>query len=202
MAIKTIISDLGGVLVLQANRAQPQEWEQRSGITATALFRMVDKAGLDRAATIGKVTSEEVWQRMAAQTGIDIQLFQELQEQFFAAEYINQELADFFLTLRPHYKMAALSNAWSGVQEALERKFALSQYFDEQFFSYKLGLAKPDTSIYQLVLHRLQIQPAQTIFLDNSLDNVDAADLMGMHSIHYRNAAQAIAAIQKALEKP
>jgi len=201
MAIQTIITDLGGVFVLQAERPQRQDWEQRSGITERALFRLIDKAGLAQAADVGKITSSEVWQHMAEKTGLDVQLLREVQEGLFAAEYINQPLADFFQSLRPRYKIVAISNAWSYVHTSLESKFNLSQYFDEQFFSCEVGLAKPDIAIYQFVLHSLQVDPTRTIFLDNKIDNVDSAQIIGMNSIHYRQNDQAIAAIKKILEQ-
>jgi putative hydrolase of the HAD superfamily len=201
MAIQTIITDLGGVFVLQAERPQRQDWEQRSGMTERALFRLIDKAGLAQAADVGKITSSDVWQRMAEKTGLDVQLLREVQEGMLAAEYINQPLADFFQSLRPRYKLVAISNAWSDVHASLERKFNLSQYFDEQFFSCEVGLAKPDIAIYQFVLHSLHVDPTRTIFLDDKIDNVDSSQIIGMNGIHYRQSDQAIAAIEKLLER-
>jgi epoxide hydrolase-like predicted phosphatase len=199
MTIKAIVSDLGGVFVLQKKQAQQQDWEERSGITVQALFRQIDKSGLASAVTLGKITSAEVWERIAARTNVDEHFFEELQTWFFNGEVLNQELLDFFQSQRPHLKMAALSNAWTGVGEALESKFTLSQYFDVLVFSSDAGLAKPDTRIYQLVLHRLKLHPEEIIFLDDNISNVDAASLIGMNSIHFRDNAQAIAAMKKAL---
>ena len=201
MAIQAIIADLGGVLIHQAQQAQQQDWEERSGISQRALFRLIDKAGLDREATLGKISSAEVWKRIVEQTGWDEQALHELEKNFFEGEYLNRELMDFLQGLRGRYRMAILSNAWSDVRMALESKFKLSQYFDVQVFSCEVGLAKPDTRIYQLVLHRLKLQPDETIFIDNNIMNVDAARVVGIPSIHYQGNEQTIGEIKKALEK-
>lgn len=52
----------------------------------------------------------------------------------------------------------------------------LSQYFhpDLTFFSYKLGVAKPDPAIYSLLLKNLKklgIDPSETIFIGNDIKN-------------------------------
>jgi FMN phosphatase YigB (HAD superfamily) len=44
-------------------------------------------------------------------------------------------------------------------------------------------------------------QANETIFLDNKIINVDGASLVGLHSIHYKDNAQAIAAIHKYIER-
>lgn len=54
------------------------------------------------------------------------------------------------------------------------------------FTSYDLGLLKPDTAIFQTVLHKLNTTPEQTLFFDDKLANVNAAQSLGMNGIVYR----------------
>jgi epoxide hydrolase-like predicted phosphatase len=174
-------------------------WEKRAGMTRRELFRLIDKADLNRMAILGQISPDEVWRRVAVQTGLSEELLHELKEQFFAAKELNRPLLNFLQSLRPHYKLAMLCNAWSNAREALERKFKLSQYFDLQVFSSEVGLAKPDARIYQLILYRLNLYPEQALFLDDKFANVDAARLVGMQGIHHQDNNQTIAAIKKAL---
>ncbi len=54
------------------------------------------------------------------------------------------------------------------------------------FTSYDLGLLKPDTTIFETVLEKLNTTPKQTLFLDDKKANVDAAKTLGINGIVYR----------------
>jgi putative hydrolase of the HAD superfamily len=51
--------------------------------------------------------------------------------------------------------------------------------FDGGIFSGRVNLAKPDTAIYALAERRLNLIPSETLFLDDSPRNVDAARARG-----------------------
>ena len=70
---------------------------------------------------------------------------------------------------------------------------------DDIVYSHEVGLAKPDRRIYELTCQRLGVQPAEVIFLDDAEPNVIAACEFGMHSILFKDNAQAIADIQDCL---
>lgn len=44
---------------------------------------------------------------------------------------------------------------------------------------------KPDSAIYQLLLDRYGLAPEESVFLDDTLKNVEAAQRMGIHGIHF-----------------
>jgi len=50
-------------------------------------------------------------------------------------------------------------------------------------WSYQLGIAKPDPAIYRYALEKLGTQPAETLFVDDKAENVDAAVALGMEGI-------------------
>ena len=71
---------------------------------------------------------------------------------------------------------------------AIERKF--SGFFDEpdhSFFSYKLGLCKPDVEIYHAVAERLKVKISSFIFFDDTLKNIEGADKAGMKGMLFSN---------------
>jgi HAD superfamily hydrolase (TIGR01509 family) len=66
-------------------------------------------------------------------------------------------------------------------------------------FDEEEGVAKPDARIYLRTLLRLGVQPEEAVFVDDKMENVEAARQLGMHSIHFQHTEQALAEIQEVL---
>jgi len=113
-------------------------------------------------------------------------------------EQLNAELARFVGDLRPHYKTATICNG--GSREAVNRKFRLGELVDLMIFDGEEGVAKPDARIYQLALTRLGVQSDEVVFVDDKGSNVEAAQRLGMHTVHFKNTAQAITEVQAFLQ--
>ena len=98
------------------------------------------------------------------------------------------------------YRVAMLSNLGAHHWTAIQRRFPDFFTVGEQcFFSFALGLHKPDPRIYRAVCRELKVKPDQCVFLDDREDNVLGARSIGMHAHPYsandpRPAEQFIAA--------
>jgi HAD superfamily hydrolase (TIGR01509 family) len=57
-------------------------------------------------------------------------------------------------------------------------------------WSYQLRMAKPDPAIYRHVLEELGTEPAETLFLDDKLVNVEAALALGFKAIQFSSVAR------------
>jgi putative hydrolase of the HAD superfamily len=60
-------------------------------------------------------------------------------------------------------------------------------------------LCSLDERLYLLAMTRLGVQPAEVVFLDDRLENVEVARHLGMQAILFEENGQAIAALQRAL---
>jgi putative hydrolase of the HAD superfamily len=56
---------------------------------------------------------------------------------------------------------------------------------DGAFWSYELGLAKPDPAFFTTILDRLGLEADQVLFVDDSLRNVEAARSVGLAAEHW-----------------
>ncbi len=202
MAIKAVIFDIGGVLLHSSESVKAEEWEAQAKLQKGAIFKFINRSGLGNAATRGQISTQELWSKVSEHFKIAPEQLHEFEDEFVADERLNTELAEFLQSLRPHYKTAMLSNAWTGVREVLNRKYGLDKLVDMQIFSSEEGTMKPETKFYQLALMRLRVQGYETIFLDDKIVNVDGASLLGMQSIHYRDNKQAIAEIKRIIHHP
>lgn len=74
---------------------------------------------------------------------------------------------------------------WRGViakefgKEGLRRE----DYFDGMVTSFEARAAKPDAAIFRYTIENLGIDPAETLFFDDSQDNVDAAKALGFNAV-------------------
>lgn len=136
---------------------------------------------------------------------IDWERYREDQQSEFISEDLrpyeqfNPRMLALLKRLRPVYKLAIISNASS--RAVMERKFRLSLLVDLLVFDDEEGVSKPDARIYLITLERLAVRPEETIFVDDKIENVEAARYLGMRAIHFQNARQAVAEIEAKIAK-
>ena len=56
--------------------------------------------------------------------------------------------------------------------------------------SHVVGVSKPDPRIFALAIERCRLDPARTVFIDDSLRNVEAGRNAGLHALHFRDPQQ------------
>lgn len=87
-----------------------------------------------------------------------------------------------------NYKLYALTN-WSA--ETFPRALELYDFlhwFDGRLVSGEENTRKPFKEIYELILSRFNLNPAETLFIDDNLRNIDAAQTVGINTIHFTSA--------------
>lgn len=200
-AIDAVIWDLGGVILRTEDRSLRQAWEERLGLPAGELDRLVFAEQVGRRAALGQAHPEQVWQWVGERLGLPPDDLAQLQHEFWQGDQIDAALVAFIRQLRAHRRTALLSNAWPGMRDMLEGEWGIADAFDALFISAELGLAKPDPAIYRLTLEHLDIRPAQAIFVDDFHENVQAASQLGIHAVHFRSAEQSMRAVGQLLSR-
>ncbi|PON45500.1 HAD hydrolase, subfamily IA [Parasponia andersonii] len=86
-----------------------------------------------------------------------------------------------------NYEMHAFTNypTWC---EMIEDKLKISRYMSWTFCSFKTGKRKPDPDFYLDALKHLKVDPANCIFVDDRMKNVEAAIAVGIVGLHFKNA--------------
>lgn len=67
--------------------------------------------------------------------------------------------------------------------------------FDGGIASCDVHINKPDLRIYELLLEKYQLVPAETIFVDDNKINANAAYELGITGIHYKGSSSFIKAL-------
>jgi 2-haloacid dehalogenase len=85
------------------------------------------------------------------------------------------------------HSLYALTN-WSAetFPRALEL-FDFLHWFDGRIVSGEENTRKPFKEIYELTLSRFGLDPAETVFIDDNLRNIKAAEACGIQCIHFQS---------------
>lgn len=191
MAIKAVIFDMGGVILRSEDETPRDILAESLGISHAELIKQVFGAESARRATVGEISQTEHWQSVADHFGLDAEALLDFQNQFWAGDRADRDLLDFIDHLRPKYATALLSNAWDGAREALTNQYDALYPFDVIIYSAEVKLAKPDPAIYHLTLEQLGVQPQEAIFVDDFIENIEAAQALGIHAVRFVSAEQA-----------
>ncbi len=77
------------------------------------------------------------------------------------------------------YKLYVLSNYSKLLYEMHTSDCDFHQYMDGEVISYMTGHTKPDKEIYNYIIDKYQLDPAECLFFDDRAANVDAAIALG-----------------------
>ncbi|HZC06219.1 MAG TPA: HAD-IA family hydrolase [Ktedonobacterales bacterium] len=215
MTIRAVVFDIGGILETIPTGGDPTTrfpdmitgWEWRLNMEPgalkaqiTALNERLERMG--KSSDLGTCSETEWFEAMRLMTGWDEPTMDDFVREFWDiyCGNPNPELAAYLGHLRPRYQTALLSNSFDGARREEEARFHFSEIADLLIYSHEEGVAKPDQRIYAIACERLGAQPEEMVFLDDTEGHVAAAAAYGIHAVHFRDNAQAIADIQACLD--
>lgn len=88
------------------------------------------------------------------------------------------------------YRLYALTNWSAETFPVALQKFDFLHWFEGIVVSGLENTRKPFPDIYHLLFERHRITPSSSVFIDDNLKNIVAAQDLGMNGIHFRSAAQ------------
>ena len=96
-----------------------------------------------------------------------------------------QKTVDVFYKIKElNYPCFVLSNWSAETYEGMEEKYPFLKDFDGKIISGRDFLIKPDPAIYELAISRFNLIPEETLFIDDRLDNIEAAQNLNFQTIH------------------
>jgi epoxide hydrolase-like predicted phosphatase len=105
----------------------------------------------------------------------------------FVDRQLNQPLIDLIRNLNSDYKIGMLSNMDRSWLEAFSHRAVVEELFDCIVLSGDEGIIKPDPRIYKIVAKKLKVEPEQCVMVDDLIENIDAANELGMRGIWYKD---------------
>jgi 2-haloacid dehalogenase len=96
-----------------------------------------------------------------------------------------QKTVDIFYKVKElNYPCYILSNWSAETYEGMEQKYPFLKDFEGKIISGRDFLIKPDPAIYELAISRFDLVPQETLFIDDRLDNIEAAQKLNFQIIH------------------
>lgn len=188
--VKNIIFDLGGVLL---------------NIDFTLSEKAFALLGIPNFAEyISPVKSSELFLKL--EIGMEEDLFYEEFRQLSGLAVTNEQIRDAWNALLLNYRKGSiavlpelkkkyrtflLSNTneihTKSFQQSFKDEFqqqSLDDCFHEAFYSQRIGQRKPNAAAFEFVLNKHALVPAETLFIDDSFANIEAAKALGIQTVH------------------
>ena len=97
---------------------------------------------------------------------------------------VHQENVDLALNLKQKgYPIYLLSNFPGDQFEKYRLQNSFLDEFDDRIISGDVGLAKPDIKIYQLAIKKFNLNPEESLFIDDKIENTRGAEQVGIKTI-------------------
>ncbi len=94
------------------------------------------------------------------------------------------------------YQVFALTDNLHEIVAFLKQQYDFWSLFEGAVVSAEEGCMKPSEAIFSILLERYDLDPSQSVFLDDVASNVAGAKRVGMQGVVFENAAQAYEALQ------
>jgi HAD superfamily hydrolase (TIGR01549 family) len=190
--IRALIWDMGGVLVRNMDSSVRGRLGEPYGLTSRELEDLYFGNEMSAKAAVGLASETDSWNFVQKRLNICPEDMPDFIRTFWSCDRFDEELFQFSMALRPSLKVGLLSNATAETRASLQSRFPrFYEMFDVVIFSAEVKLAKPDPRIYALALQELGVYAEEVVFVDDFIENIEAARALGIHAIHFQNSQQA-----------
>jgi glucose-1-phosphatase len=187
---ETIIFDLGEVIIDLDSKRVIDQFQKYSDKSAEDIIRLISKSQDLIDYEVGKMTDVEFCQVVNELLSIELSQasFEAIWNSFLGI--IKLDKLHLMLALKEKFNVLILSNTNAIHQSAFDRRVGehipsktMADMVHTAYYSHELGLRKPDPHIYQKVIDLQNLNPAKTIFFDDRLENITAAQDSGIQAI-------------------
>ena len=98
-----------------------------------------------------------------------------------------------------NYECYVLSNWSAETFEGMIDDYPFLKLFEGLLISGEEKLMKPDAAIYELAIKRFNLIPKETVFIDDKIENINAARVLDLNIIHLVNPTNIESEINKFL---
>lgn len=204
---QNIIFDLGGVLLNLNFGAIERRFQELLGNDYYLLFRNLKTQNIFNKFETGDFSEEIFLEYFLKST----QLTHEQVLTAWNSILLDLPLhrLDFLKRLRKDYNIYLLSNTnYTHVQKIeadLKTQYGIEdfrkEFFEIGYYSFEMGMRKPEKQIFQAVLEDANLNAADTIFIDDNKNNIKSAASLGIQTILHEPNAEIEPVLMSFLEK-
>ena len=187
---EAIVFDLGGVILNIDYHLTRKAFEKLGVRNFDEMYSQSGADMLFRELETGKISEENFYNEMNKCTGLQLSSVEINGAWNAMLLNFREDSLQFLDLLKKKYKLFLLSNTnhihikeFNKIYTGKKREKPFIDFFDKAYFSCEIGLRKPDAACYEWVLKEERLIPEKTIFVDDSIQNVEAAKLAGMQAV-------------------
>jgi glucose-1-phosphatase len=187
--IRNIIFDLGGVIINLDIPETIRQFNRLSNVPFENIYTQAQQSDIFNQFDKGQITDFEFFCELKKQLrhqGKDEDLLHAWNAMLLD---VPARRLNLLVNLKQQYNTFLLSNTNETHIEAFERELYLrhgvknfEDYFEAVYYSCRTGMRKPDKEIFEMVLSKHQLDPAETVFIDDSIQHVKAAGECGINA--------------------
>lgn len=113
---------------------------------------------------------------------------------------------EFLQKLSQKYQLFLLSNTDSIHINHFKERYGNEFYnqfyncFEKVYFSFDLGMRKPDVMIYEFVIKENNLTPLKTLFVDDNFNNIESAKKTGLQVWHLQKGKEDVIELFKIIK--
>ena len=191
--IKNIAFDLGGVVLALSYEQAVRRFEEIGLKDARQRLDAFEQKGIFGDLESGKITAEDFRRELSVLVGRTLMMDECYKAWHGYVDHVPKRNLLALKSLRERgYKVCLLSNTNPFMMQWASGDFdgegnPLDSYFDAMYLSYQCHVMKPRREIFEMMLKGQQALPEETIFVDDGRRNVEAAALLGIHTLCPQN---------------
>lgn len=181
-AIQAVIFDLYGTLIYLADETKPHmKLFQDLGFQAPNEFKKVRRIALEE----DFENLSGLVKRLKPDIQMDLTSYQQELENELASVSLYFETIDVLSKLKNQKTRLGLISNLASPYKSPFFDLGIDEYFDEFLFSCDVGLRKPDKRIYENIVEKFGINPAQALMIGDKIHaDVDGPKSIGMNAVH------------------
>lgn len=180
-----IAFDFGGVIMKTVDYGPRRRWDERLGLPAGSVERAVHNQTTWVDVQRGALSMAHYWESVAGFLGVTMAEVDQIARDFYEGDRLEQNTLSVIDWLRDRgVVVALLSNDSVDLRVKLQR-LDLEKLFEPLLISAEIGAIKPDAQAYEALIEATGRAPADIIFIDDRLENIEGAQKHGIRGIHY-----------------
>jgi putative hydrolase of the HAD superfamily len=189
--IKTIIFDLGGVIVPFDFGLAYKRLHELTGLDVEEVRRRISATDLPERLESGRIKPEAFAQDLTSL--LDLQMdYKAFCDLFSCIFYCRETIVPESLIrrLKENYRLLLLSNTNAIHFDMLRENYPLLRHFDRWILSFEVGAMKPEARIYQEAIRHSGCEPGNCFFTDDVPQYVEGARREGIDAVQFRSVEQ------------
>lgn len=184
--IKNIVFDLGGVLI----DFKPEKYLEHIGfcegdinLFTKIVFYGEEWSEYNSSKSNIIQTKQKLIQNYPQYTDKIKQIFNNINLQYILFEI--KDTSNYLKELKDkRYNIYILSDLSIDSYNYL-KKLKFFDYINGGVYSFEIGTTKPNKNNYKVLLEKYKLNPKETIFIDDKLNNIEIANNFGIHGIQF-----------------